>query len=179
VRGERNNYVRKCNSLFLANSLLSPRDIWLKRLKTCPFHIKLTPYGMDPQYFHILTSSIRNIRLFQRSADKELVDLTRQHIPLSCPRRLELLCASSSVWEIPEDIFALMGATTNLPKPLRITSGIGLHCTYARLIDSIVNHLSHLLSEPVEDCECTWTDSECFSIFVVLSWTHLPSLSTG
>ena len=94
---------------------------------------------MDPQYFHTPTSSIQNIRLSQRSTDKESVDLARQYIPLSCPRRLELLCASSPVWEIPEDIFALMGAKTNL-RSLRIIFRIG-HCTYT-LIDSIVNHLS-------------------------------------
>ena len=123
----------------------------------------------DPQYFHVLTSSIQNIRLSHRSTDKESVDLARQHIPLSCPRRLELLCASSPVWEIPEDIFALMGATTNL-RSLHITFGIGPHCTYTRLIDSIVNHLSF----GVHGRFRVYVDNAS-----AFSWYYRPSPSTG
>jgi len=123
----------------------------------------------DPQYFHVLTSSIQNIRLSHRSTDKESVDLARQHIPLSCPRRLELLCASSPVWETPEDIFALMGATTNL-QSLHITFVIGPHCTYTRLIDSIVNHLSF----GVHGRFRVYVDNAS-----AFSWYYRPSPSTG
>ena len=131
-------------------------SIWLQRSETCPLHIELDCYWIDPPCFPVLTSSIERWESLMLFVCDSSLDLVCQHIPLSRARRLKSLCVSKSSLKTPERITAFIGTTPNL-QSLCIQVEFCQHCATICSIASIVNNLSHLhLGGSALCCKCTW-----------------------
>ena len=131
-------------------------SIWLQRSKTCPLHIELDCYGIDPQCLSVFTSSVERWESLILFVYERFFDLVHQHIPLSCARRLKFLCVSNTSPETPKRITALIGTAPNL-QSLCTQVEFDEHCATIRSITPIINNLSRLhLGFCALDCECTW-----------------------